>query len=89
MAQIRKPQIDTEALCKRYRTNVKKMIRLWKDGHNDVEVASLTGTDLIIIKQIKTDIELAHRRLRLNQKKEALAKSYASLQHQIFFNPLL
>ncbi|MCL5290884.1 MAG: hypothetical protein ACOY35_11190 [Bacillota bacterium] len=83
------PQFDEKALSKKYRTSVTRLIKLWKDGRSDVEVASQTGIDLMTLRQIKSDIELAHRRIRLEKKKETFAKSQASLQHQIFLRPLL
>ncbi|WP_003540797.1 hypothetical protein [Desulfotomaculum nigrificans] len=89
MVKPKAPEIDTRALSKKYRTSVAKLIKLWKKGQSDVEIASETGIDLMTLRQIKTDIQLAHRRLRLEQKKKALAQSQASLQHQIFLRPLL
>ncbi len=81
------PQIDEKALSKRYRTSVSKIIKLWKSGRNDMEVASLTGLDQFTLRQIKGDIELAHRRTRLEKKKEALAKNQASLNHILLRPP--
>ncbi|MDO7788116.1 hypothetical protein [Desulforamulus aquiferis] len=89
MAKPKAPEIDEKALSKKYRTSVTRLIRAWKSGQSDVEIATQTGIDLTTLRQIKTDIELAHRRIRLEKKKEALAHSHASLQHQIFLRPLL
>lgn len=74
-------QINEKDLCRKYRTNVKKIIRAWKKGLNDMEVARVTGIDAGTLQQIREDIELSHRRSRLLQKqkdqtkKEALAKT--------------
>ncbi|SHK33816.1 hypothetical protein [Desulforamulus aeronauticus] len=81
------PQIDEKALSKRYRTSVSKIIKLWKSGRNDMEVASLTGLDQFTLRQIKSDIELAYRRTRLEKKKEALARNQASLNHILLRPP--
>ncbi|MEG6521321.1 hypothetical protein [Desulfotomaculum sp. 1211_IL3151] len=89
MRQQMSPQIDEKALSKKYRTSVSKLIRLWKVGQSDVEIATGTGIDLFTLREIKNDIELAYRKYRLEKKKEALAKSQASLKHQIFLRPLL
>lgn len=89
MRQQMSPQIDEKALSKKYRTSVSKLIRRWKDGQSDVEIATNTGIDLFTLREIKNDIELAYRKYRLEKKKEALAKSQASLKHQIFLRPLL
>lgn len=83
------PQIDEKALSKKYRTSVTRIISFWKKGKSDVEIATQIGIDLFTLRQIKTDIELAHRKLRLAKKKEALAKTQASLKRQIFLSPLL
>lgn len=89
MPKSKAPQIDEKSLSKKYRTSVTRLIRAWKCGRSDVEIASQTGVDLTTLYQIKADIELAHRRLRLEKKKQALAESQASLQRQIFLRPLL
>lgn len=83
-----KIKIDEKSLCKKYRTNVVKLISAWKRGLTDMEIARSTGIDLATLNQIKSDIELAHRRVRLSRKKEALA-AQTSIQHQIFFKPLI
>lgn len=89
MAKQKAPEIDEKSLSKKYRTSVTRLIRAWKTGLSDMEISVQTGIDLTTLRQIKTDIELAHRRIRLDKKKEALANSQASLQRQIFLRPLL
>lgn len=89
MVKSKAPEIDEKSLSKKYRTSVTRLIRAWKSGQSDVEIASQTGVDLTTLRQIKTDIELAHRRIRLEKKKRALAQTQASLQRQIFFKPTL
>lgn len=79
-------KIDEKSLCKKYRTNVVPLIRAWKKGFSDMEIARETGIDLWKLQQIKTDIELAHRRLRLAKKKESLP-GHAPVQRHIFFSP--
>lgn len=80
-------KIDEKMLCKKYRTNVVRLIRAWKKGLSDQEIARETGIDLLKLQQIKTDIELAHRRLRLARKK-GTAPDQARIQRHIFFSPL-
>ncbi|CCO08559.1 hypothetical protein [Desulforamulus hydrothermalis] len=89
MPKIKSSPFDARALSKKYRTSVAKLIKMWKNGQSDVEIATLTGIDLLTLRQIKTDIEMAHRKLRLAKRKEALAKAQASLPHQIFLRPLI
>ena len=62
--------VDEKKLSKKYRTNVPHLIKLLKRGHSDIEIASHIGIDLINLRQIKSEIELTHRRQRLEQKKE-------------------
>ncbi|MFZ5634203.1 MAG: hypothetical protein ACOY40_15290 [Bacillota bacterium] len=83
---MRSEKIDEKFLCKKYRTNVGRLIRAWKKGFSDMEIARETGIDLLKLQHIKTDIELAHRRLRLARKKEA-AHGQSTGQRHIFFNP--
>ncbi len=78
--------IDEKSLCKKYRTNVVRLIRAWKRGLSDMEISRETGIDLFKLQQIKTDIELAHRRVRLAKKKNA-ATGQMAVQHHIFLSP--
>lgn len=81
--------IDEKSLSKKYRTNVVKLIRAWKKGLTDFEISRETGIDPIKLQRIKTDIEMAHRILRLSKKKESTASSQDTVQRHIFFNPLI
>ncbi|MBM7855167.1 peroxiredoxin family protein [Desulfohalotomaculum tongense] len=84
----KKSFVDEKKLSKKYRTNVGGLIAAWKKGRSDVEIACSTGIDLFTLKQIKSEIELAHRRQRLEEKKEALAHGQSPKQHHIFLRPL-
>lgn len=79
-------KIDEKSLCKKHRTNVGRLIRAWKKGLSDMEIARETGIDPLKLQHIRADIELAHRRLRLTRKKEA-APGQSRVQRHIFFNP--
>ena len=81
--------VDEKKLSKKYRTNVHYLIQSWKNGRSDVEIATNTGVDLFTLRQIKSEIELAHRRQRLEQKKEAMAIGHAFKQRHIFLRPLI
>ncbi|MGB9847067.1 MAG: hypothetical protein ACPLRH_06145 [Desulfotomaculales bacterium] len=61
--------INEKELCRKYRTNVKKIISAWKKGLNDMEIARATGVDTATLQKIREDIELSHRRSRLAQKR--------------------
>lgn len=82
-------KIDDKSLSKKYRTNVVRLIRAWKKGHTDFEISQETGIDPIKLQRIKTDIEMAHRILRLSKKKESNASGQDTVQRHIFFNPLI
>jgi hypothetical protein len=82
-------KLDEKTLSKKYRTDVNRLIRAWKKGCSDQEIAFRTGVKPSTLYLIKQDIELDHRRHRLNQKKQALAQAHALGQYQIFFNPHL
>ncbi len=81
----KKIKIDEKSLSKKYQTNVSSLIHLWQKGNSDLDICHLTGIPPYTLQQIKGDIELAHRRLRMARKKELLGEAY---QHHIFFNPL-
>ena len=79
-------KIDEETLSRKYRTNVGKLIRAWKHGLSDQEVASKRGVGLSTVHSIKQDLELAHRYIRLSQKKQQF-NAHALNPDQIFFSP--
>lgn len=82
-------KIDEKLLSKKYRTNVVRLIRAWKKGLTDFEITRETGIDPVKLRQIKTDIEMAHRRLRLARKNGYQAAGQVPAQRHIFFNPFI
>ena len=80
---------DEKALSKKYRTDVGRLIRAWKKGFSDQDITLKTGVKASTLFLIKQDLELAHRRFRLAQKKDAPVQGRAPGQYQIFFNPNL
>lgn len=82
-------KVDQKALSKKYRTDVGRLIRAWKSGLTDQEIAKRTGVNPATLYLVRQDIELSHRRFRLARKKQALAHFQAPGQCQIFFNPHL
>jgi uncharacterized protein (DUF433 family) len=87
--KTKKSLVDDKKLSKKYRTNVSNLIKWWKNGKSDVEIATATGIELLTLKQIKSEIEIAHRRQRMEEKKAALGLNQASKQRQIFLRPLI
>ncbi len=79
-------KIDEKTLSRKYRTNVGKLIRAWKRGLSDQEISTKTGLGLSTVHLIKQDLELAHRYIRLSQRKQHPA-AHALKPVQIFFSP--
>ena len=82
-------KIDEKSLCKKYRTNVAKLIRAWKKGLSDMEISRETGIDPVKLQHIKADIEIAHRRIRHAKKNASPFNDQAIRQRHIFFNPFI
>ncbi|MFZ5642785.1 MAG: hypothetical protein ACOY46_04235 [Bacillota bacterium] len=82
-------KIDEKSLCKKYRTNVAKLIRAWKKGLSDMEISRETGIDPVKLQHIKADIEIAHRRLRQAKRNTSPFNDQAVKQRHIFFNPFM
>lgn len=80
-------RIDEKFLCKKYRTNVSRLIRAWKKGLSDMEIAQETGISAAKLLHIKADIEMAHRRIRQARKNSSALGHQAVKQRHIFFNP--
>jgi hypothetical protein len=82
-------KIDEKFFSKKYRTNVVRLIRAWKKGLSDAEIARETGIDPVKLQHIKTDLEMAHRRLRLARKNDSSAPGQTTARRHIFFNPFM
>jgi len=74
-------KLDEKTLSKKYRTDVNRLIRAWKKGLSDQEISFRTGIKPSILRLIRQDIELEHRRHRLAEKKQALAQGQAPGQY--------
>ncbi|MCF8010150.1 MAG: hypothetical protein K9L17_02430 [Clostridiales bacterium] len=68
--------VDHKEICKKYSTNVKKLISAWKKGYSDMEISKSYGVEIPVLQQIKSDLELAHRRKRMEKKKNNLLFSH-------------
>lgn len=66
-------QPDQKALSKKYRTNVGRLIQAWKRGFSDQEISSRLGIKPSVLYLIRQDIEMAHTRVRQEQKGQARA----------------
>jgi hypothetical protein len=79
--------INEKNLSKKYRANVPGLIRAWKKGYSDYDISRLTGINPVTLQQIRSDIELTHRHVRLAKKKESVGLQ-ATGQRHIFLTPL-
>ena len=79
---------DTKELCRKYRTNVPRLIRAWKRGFNDLELSRVTGVNAATLHRIRSEIELHHRRSRLARMISADGEAVPTQRH-IFLRPLL
>jgi len=80
-------KVEEKKLCKKYRTNVGRLIRAWKQGLSDQEINLKTGIKMSTLYLIKQDIELTHRKERLERRKQKLLRCHSFDLDQIFFNP--
>ncbi|MCL5290015.1 MAG: hypothetical protein ACYC0Q_07585 [Eubacteriales bacterium] len=59
---------DEKVLSRKYRTNVGRLIRAWKKGLSDREIAARLGVKSSVLYLIRQDLTLAHTMARLEQK---------------------
>lgn len=60
---------DEKALSRKYRTNVGKLIRAWKKGLSDREIAARLGVKSSVLYLIRQELSMAHTMARLEQKR--------------------
>ncbi|MCL2336278.1 MAG: helix-turn-helix domain-containing protein [Firmicutes bacterium] len=82
-------EINTQKISQKYRTNVPRLIRAWKKGLSDPEIAQYTGVSATTLYQIRSELELAHRRVRLTKKRQALNGAPIHTKRHILLRPLL
>lgn len=51
-----KIRFSTAALSKKYKCDVTRLIRSWKNGKTDFEIAGALGIDVLTIMQIRKEI---------------------------------
>ncbi|HEX3032878.1 MAG TPA: hypothetical protein VHS59_11695 [Bacillota bacterium] len=61
---MKKQTIDAEKLSKKYKFNVQKVIRAWKQGASDLEVSSALDLDYFLLKQLRHEVESEHMKAR-------------------------
>ncbi|HHZ16306.1 MAG TPA: hypothetical protein PLJ33_03350 [Peptococcaceae bacterium] len=75
MLRKKKSPINPVALSKKYKCDVGKIIRAWKNGKNDLELSKMLGINMYKLVQIRQDITYAHEKARQNEKKNASFKT--------------
>ena len=61
--------VDIKKLSKKYKVDVGKVIRAWKNNKNDLEISEALNIDMLKIFQIRQDVEEAHNQARLKRQK--------------------
>lgn len=69
-----KSPLNTAALSKKYKCDVNRLIRYWKNGKNDFEISQALGLDMLKILQIRQEIAYLHERERQLSHKKTLSK---------------
>jgi hypothetical protein len=77
-----KGPVDTAALSKKYKCDINKIIKAWKNGKNDFELSNTLGIDTIKLMQIRQDIAFIHEKHR----QQRLKNNYPS-KTSILFKP--
>lgn len=63
-------KIDAHGLSRKYRVNVPVIIRAWKKGLSDAEIARRTGCDAATLLVIRKEIEMISRQQRLARREK-------------------
>ena len=66
---LRKNPVDIKKLSKKYKVDVGKVIRAWKNNKNDLEISEALNIDMLKIFQIRQDVEEDHNQARLKRQK--------------------
>jgi len=74
MLHKKKGPVNSVALTKKYKCDIEKIIRAWKNGKSDVELSRMLGIDMYKLVQIRQDITYAHEKARQSGKKESSLK---------------
>lgn len=64
---IREPELDYLALSQKYRADVRRLVRAWKAGKTDAEIAAQIDISTDRLELLRAEILEIHRRQRLGQ----------------------
>lgn len=63
--------LNIPSLSKKYKYDVRKLIRSWKNGKSDLEIAQSLGVNVHKIQQVRQEISYIYERDRQKQLKDA------------------
>lgn len=63
--------LNVPSLSKKYKYDVRKLIRSWKNGKSDLEIAQSLGVNIHKIQQVRQEISYIYERDRQKQLKDA------------------
>lgn len=63
--------VNVKKLSKKYKTDINKIIRAWKDNISDTEISEALHVDLLMLMQIRQEIEDAHIKERQKRKQNS------------------
>lgn len=69
MTSKEKNPVNAAVLSKKYKCDVNRLIRNWKTGRTDFEIASSLGIDILTIMQVRREIASIFERERQRTKK--------------------
>lgn len=70
MLRKKKGPVNSTELSKKYKCDIDKIIRAWKNGKNDLELSRALGINIYKLVQIRQDITYAHEKARQQEKRE-------------------
>ena len=68
MLRKQKGPVNSTELSKKYKGDIDRIIRAWKNGINDVELSRTLGINMHKLVQIRQDITYAHEKARQQEK---------------------
>ncbi|MDD2433424.1 MAG: hypothetical protein PHX01_07045 [Clostridia bacterium] len=80
MQQKEKNPVDVAALSKKYKCDVKKIIRAWKNEKGDYELTKVLGINMLKLMQIRQEIATAYEKKR----QKNLQKSFSTKSSFLF-----
>lgn len=71
-----KNSVNTVILSKKYKCDVKKLIRYWKNEKSDFEISQALGINMMKLLQIRQEIADFHEKERQQRLKRGLSQNH-------------